>query len=446
MSLIELRSDQQRVVLKNPVDMRDAAAYLWNRQMMLHVNCRGYVVAQHMQPEPAKYAHAPNLEAKTFMQPEQPYYAHHPGRFFYLKDRDTGEIFSLPYAPVKKAFDHFEFSAGRADIAWSLKMGDLHFKLTLRLDAEQVVELWQLEVINKGDKRNLDLYAYFPVGYMSWMNQSADILKGEEMILCSAVTPYQKYPEYDKIKNFKDKTFLAANRKPMAFESIQADFEGEGGLNCPDALKEEQLKNGEARYETPICAMQFRLEIDREGAEEFRFCFGPVRNAEEALKLKKKFLTDPDGFEKAERSYQKFLAEVEPSVGLSSADPRIEDMVNHWLPRQVFYHGTTNRLTTDPQTRNYLQDNMGMVYLDQGYFERALRTALKQQNRNGSMPDGILIHESAELKYINQVPHTDHCVWLPVVLQAYLDESGNYGFLEEELPFVQVIDGTVPFN
>ena len=107
MSLIELRSDQQRVVLKNPVDMRDAAAYLWNRQMMLHVNCRGYVVAQHMQPEPAKYAHAPNLEAKTFMQPEQPYYAHHPGRFFYLKDRDTGEIFSLPYAPVKKAFDHF---------------------------------------------------------------------------------------------------------------------------------------------------------------------------------------------------------------------------------------------------------------------------------------------------------------------------------------------------
>ena len=30
--------------------------------------------------------------------------------------------------------------------------------------------------------------------------------------------------------------------------------------------------------------------------------------------------------------------------------------VNHWLPRQVFYHGDTNRLTTDPQTRNYLQD------------------------------------------------------------------------------------------
>ena len=30
------------------------------------------------------------------------------------------------------------------------------------------------------------------------------------------------------------------------------------------------------------------------------------------------------------------------------------------------------------------------------------------------MPDGIILHEAAELKYINQVPHTDHCVWLPI--------------------------------
>ena len=27
------------------------------------------------------------------MQPEQAYYAHHPGRFVYLRDDDTGELF-----------------------------------------------------------------------------------------------------------------------------------------------------------------------------------------------------------------------------------------------------------------------------------------------------------------------------------------------------------------
>ena len=103
--------------------------------------------------------------------------------------------------------------------------------------------------------------------------------------------------------------------------------------------------------------------------------------------------------------------------------PEFDNFVNHWLPRQVFYHGDVNRLTTDPQTRNYLQDNMGMSYLKPEVTRAALLYALSQQEPTGAMPDGILLAQGAELKYINQVPHTDHCVWLPVCLQAYLDET-----------------------
>src|SRR5690625_375337 len=79
--------NETRFNLQSPTLMPKASAFLWNRRMMIQANCRGYAVAQFMQPEPAKYSYAPNLEAKTFMQPEQPYYAHHPGRFVYIKDR-----------------------------------------------------------------------------------------------------------------------------------------------------------------------------------------------------------------------------------------------------------------------------------------------------------------------------------------------------------------------
>ena len=105
--------------------------------------------------------------------------------------------------------------------------------------------------------------------------------------------------------------------------------------------------------------------------------------------------------------------------------------MNHWLPRQVFYHGDVNRLTTDPQTRNYLQDNMGMTYLRPEVARSAFLHALSQQEPSGAMPDGILLGEGAELKYINQIPHTDHCVWLPVCLKAYLDETDDYALLKE---------------
>ena len=55
--------------LQSPTKMPLASGYLWNKQMMLQINCQGYANAQFMQPEPASYAGAPVLQATTFMQP-----------------------------------------------------------------------------------------------------------------------------------------------------------------------------------------------------------------------------------------------------------------------------------------------------------------------------------------------------------------------------------------
>ena len=51
----------ERYELTSPTALPQAAGFLWNRRMMIQVTCRGYAVAQFMQPEPAKYAHAPKI-------------------------------------------------------------------------------------------------------------------------------------------------------------------------------------------------------------------------------------------------------------------------------------------------------------------------------------------------------------------------------------------------
>lgn len=75
-----------------------------------------------------------------------------------------------------------------------------------------------------------------------------------------------------------------------------------------------------------------------------------------------------------------------------------------------------------------------MSFIKPEIARKAFLIALGQQEASGAMPDGILLTEGAELKYINQVPHTDHCVWLPVTLDAYLAETADYGLLQEKLP------------
>ncbi|MEN3156884.1 NdvB protein [Alkalimonas sp. NCh-2] len=436
--------NEQRYDLFSPVVMPLAAAFLWNKHLMVQLNCRGYATAQFMQPEPAKYAHAPNLEAKTFMQPEQPYYAHHPGRFVYIKDEQTGDIFSIPYEPVRSKADRFVFSAGKSDIRWQLEQLGLQLEWQLSLSPDQPHELWQLTVTNlTGVPRQLSVYPYFPVGYMSWMNQSARFEPALSAIVCSSVTPYQQYPDYFKNKHLKDKTFLLAEQQPDSWQCAQQAFEGEGGLHAPDALQQAELDGGDALYETPACVMQYRLQLAGHAQQQYRFVFGPALDEAEIAAARQRYFLTPDGFTKAQQQYSDYIAQGQGCLQIETPDAALNNFVNHWLPRQVYYHGDVNRLTTDPQTRNYLQDNMGMSYVRPAAFRTALLTALAQQHSSGEMPDGILLHPDAELKYINQVPHTDQCVWLPVCLTAYLAETNDYALLEETVAFS---DSTEPVS
>ena len=152
--------------------------------------------------------------------------------------------------------DEFCFSAGQHDIYWIVKKNGLEIKMQLHLTSDDLVELWSIKVTNNSkQKRNLRLFPYFPVGYMSWMNQSAVYDHELEGIVCSSVSPYQKYQDYDKVKEYKDKTFLLAGTVPDAYEANQEAFEGEGGLHNHSAIQSGGLQNGEARYETPACVL-----------------------------------------------------------------------------------------------------------------------------------------------------------------------------------------------
>jgi cellobionic acid phosphorylase len=402
--------------------------------MMIQVTCRGYATAQFMQPEPAKYAHAPNLEARTFMQPEQNYYAHHPGRFVYIKDEETSRIFSAPFEPVRAKVDKFVFSAGKSDVRWTVENLGLRVELKLLIPTHDVAELWTVSVRNLTDKpRKISVYPYFPFGYMSWMNQSGEWRPDLCGVVASSITPYQKAEDYFKNKLLKDKTYFLCETPPTSWEAMQGAFEGEGGLHAPSAIVErEELGRSDARYETPAAAVQYRLSLQPSSTETLRFLFGPALDDTEIKALKTRYLSKK-GFEKCAVDYASYIAKGTGCLQIRTPDAALDNFVNHWLPRQCYYHGDVNRLTTDPQTRNYLQDNMGMTYIKPQVARQSFLTALAQQESTGAMPDGILLTEGAELKYINQIPHTDHCVWLPVTLEAYLSETADYGLLDEKV-------------
>jgi cellobionic acid phosphorylase len=432
-ALLRPSNNGNRYELTSPTAMPKAGAFLWNQKMMIQITCRGYATAQFMQPEPAKYSHAPNIEAKTFMQPEPNYYAHHPGRFVYIKDLETGQLFSAPHEPVRAAPDRFVFSAGKSDVAWAVENFGIRVEMVMSLPTHDVAELWTIKITNiSGRPRRLSITPHFTIGYMSWMNQSAEWNEDLVGIVASSVTPYQKAADYFKNKFLKDKTYFLCETRPDSWDACHQAFEGEGGLHNPSGLEQPSLSCSDARYETPTAAVQYRVSLADGEDREYRFMFGPAYDEAEIRTMRSRYLSK-QAFLRTAEEYTAYMERGRGCLRIETPDKHLDNFVNHWLPRQVYYHGDVNRLTTDPQTRNYLQDNMGMNYIRPVVSRRAFITALSQQEATGAMPDGILLAEGAELKYINQVPHTDHCVWLPVTLDVYLAETGDYGLLKERV-------------
>ncbi|MEQ3660410.1 MAG: gluconokinase, GntK/IdnK-type [Glaciecola sp.] len=419
--------------INSPCSKPNASAFLWNQHMMLNVNCRGYLIAQFMQPEPSKYAFAPNIEAKTFMQPEHPYFAHHPGRFFYIKDEASKTVFSVPFAPCNEALDKFKFTATPKQVIWQIEHLGFAIDLCLQLANDAPFEYWQISLADlTGQNRRVSVYSYFTLGYMSWMNQTANYYPDEDSIVAQYVTPYQKLSDYPKLKDTAQCTFLTSSHKPDSWCANQVSFEGVKGLHSPAGIQTVSLNNKPAFYETPVAIMQHRMKLSPKHQRR-QFVFGPCHRSAEMASIRKKHVS------LCEKAFSSTLAEHAPlayeNFQLQSRDAKFDDFINHWLPRQVYYHGDVNRLTTDPQTRNYLQDNIGMCFLRPSSARECLLRSLEQQFASGEMPDGILIHPEAELKYINQIPHSDHCIWLPLLLEVYLDQTNDTSVLHQMLAF-----------
>jgi len=430
-----VHQESKITTLNSPVNLPKASGYLWNKRMVLQVNCRGYVNGQFMQPEPSKYSFGPNQEEKTFIQPEHSYFTHHPGRFFYIKDHDSQQQFSVPYEPMRVSLDKFTFVQSASDISWLIEHNKLEIKITVSLAQEDAVERWSLSIKNLAQgQRRLSIYPYFSIGYMSWMNQSATFEPSLNGIVATSVTPYQKVDQYFKNQNLKDKTFFIADKTPDSWHVSQSSFEGEGGLANPDALKMNSLSNEDARYETPVAVVQYNEHLAENEQLDYQFLFGPAKDEAEISLLKKRYLAAPQR-QQVQQQYDQYIAQGKGCLTLNTNNVGFDAFVNQWLPRQMFYHGDVNRLSTDPQTRNYIQDNMGMCYIKPEVARSAFILALSQQKVNGAMPDGILLHEHAELKYINQVPHADHCVWLPICLAVYLNETGDSDILNHPIAF-----------
>ena len=134
--------------------------------------------------------------------------------------------------------------------------------------------------------------------------------------------------------------------------------------------------------------MQYDIELSAQENQQFKFVFGACKGQlEEVAEIRETATLNNEQrrLKQVTLNIKTIFSSHSKVLALESEDDALDQFVNHWLPRQVFYHGDSNRLTTDPQTRNYLQDAMGMCFIAPEKTKQALLTTLSQQKRDGCL-------------------------------------------------------------
>jgi cellobionic acid phosphorylase len=407
--------DGSRCILREVRLLDRADADLWNDLMHIQIDHRGRCSAGFLQPNRTEYAGSL--------------------RAFYVRDERSGRFWSAPYEPVQAEPQEFEFSVGVTDIRWRNLTDGLELLLRLVVPREDTIELWTATLTNRSRKtRRVSLFPCFPIGTLSPLAHRAWYDRRLNGSLHAYFPYYVKYQDYYRLRPLKNVTFCAADVRPGSYEVNLEDFAGWRGLHDPRQLHLDRLRRGDAHAEASIAALQYTRDLKPGQSFNVNLILGPARDAAEALRLKRRYLR-PGGIERALGRAAAFHREHAPCVRVQTPDKELNHYLNVWQPNRSLMLGRTLRFTFAPQGRNAIQDAMGAVYVDPAQGRQWFSRIWAFQHRNGWMPHGMSFVPDAAGPLINAIPHRDINSWGPSALHFYVAETGDFGVLDEKVPF-----------
>ncbi len=416
--------DGKRYVVRDVHLIESADADLWNDRMYVQVDHRG------------------QCRQAWFLQPNQTQYAQ-PLRCVYLRDDDTGQIWSAPFDPVQAEPDEFEFSAGLADLRWRVVFDELEVTLQLALPRRDTVELWSASVRNTGRrKRHVSVYGFFPVGSIGALTHTAQWDAKLNGMVHKYFPYYVRWEDYYELRKLRNNVVCLCDTKPTSVETNLNRFLGGLGLHNPKQLSNKRLGGSAAYHEPSAAVLQFSRTLHAGNDVTVRFVFGPARDRQAMNRLKRRYLRE-GGMDRAVRRAYRFLESHSPAVRVTLPDEPLQHYLNHWQPRRALMLGRTVRLTACPQGRNAIQDAMGAVYTNPGDARKWFGRIWAHQNADGWLPHGMPMHPKADIMPITRIPHRDTNVWGPLALKFYLAETGDRDALHERIPFADEGTGTL---
>jgi cellobiose phosphorylase len=375
------------------------------------------------------------------------------GRFFYVSEE--GDVWSPTFMPVKAQLDSFECRHGLGYTRVTGSRHGLEVEVLYFVPRGHNAEVHQVTVRNKTHRpRSFKLFSF--VEFCLWnahddgTNLQRNLSTGEVEVDGSTI--YHKTEYRERRNHF---AFYHVNAKISGFDTDREAFIGLfNHLGEPVAVKGGESRQSVASGWAPVASHSLDITLAPGEEKQFVFVLGYVENENDqkwekpgvinktnAKKVIAEF-SSPAQVDKALADLKEHWSELLGRYRVDSPDEKLNRMVNIWNPYQCVVTFHMSRSASFFETgigrgmgfRDSNQDLLGFVHLlPQLARERIIDIASTQ------FPDGSAYHQYQPLtkRGNNDIGSgfNDDPLWLILGVAAYIKETGDYGILDESVPF-----------
>ncbi len=393
-----------------------------------------------------------------------------PGRYFYIRDRNSGEFWSASWQPVGKLLGDDEYKSvcrhGTAYTTIESEYENIRTESTYFVPLERHFECWLLKITNTGQRcRKLSIFPFIEYSnhwqlWMDWVNlqytQYILRMKVVDGIIDHCTNPFLPVVRGDFAADPQSRhTFFALVGSPVqGFDTDLDKFIGP--YHCyadPLVVAEGKCTNSIAVGDNGCGVFQTDLEIRPGESREILLLMGIGQAEVEGRAAVEEFCC-PEAAHLELENLKEHWHSLLNAIRVETPDPEFNSMMNTWSPYNCLITFAWSRAASMVYAgerdglgyRDTVQDILGVLSIIPDRARERLELMITGQvSTGGALPVvGQYDHKPGHEKTPSESEYrSDDALWLFNTIPAYVNETGDSAFYDKVLPYADKGEASV---
>ncbi|MFZ4779763.1 MAG: GH36-type glycosyl hydrolase domain-containing protein, partial [Terrimicrobiaceae bacterium] len=385
-----------------------------------------------------------------------------PGFYIYIREK-SGAIWSPSWRPVEGKLDEWRAEHEPGLTRFVARQGALEAVLELFIAPGTNALVWDLSIFNSGaEDVDLDVFGYVELCLLDWKQDTdwACYVKHNLEVAfdreANAVTYLYRHFHFNPHLADCPLVYFGASEPTVSFSGDRDAFMGNyRDERNPLGVEQNHCGDIPTLCGDPCAALQCLASVSAGGTKRLQFFLGGEPhaivgwpNALAGVRSTMARLRLPGETDRLKRALRDWWDEHLSVLQVELPDPDMAREINTWGPVQCVHTGRYSRSVSQQASgvrtlgfRDTCQDLLAVAYRKPEWAAKVFRYLISQQYEDG--------HPPHQCNPVENLPaesriHIDNPLWLPMVANAIISETGDASLLDARVPWLSEKDDLSP--